>query len=81
MLLIFQNIPVLTRELILSNNEKLKSKLRFLFPNGISKTSGTTGIPLEFLGSFPNGENSHQKFLYEFMINKKVNYKKVDKPD
>lgn len=76
-LLIFQNIPVLTRELILSNNEKLKSKLRFLFPNGISKTSGTTGIPLEFLGSFPNGENSHQKFLYEFMINKKVNYKKI----
>ena len=72
-----RNFPILTREIIMQNNSKLKSKISWLYPCGISKTSGTTGIPLEFISSSPNGEYSHQMFLYEFMAGQKIALDKV----
>lgn len=71
-----EKIPVLTKEIIRVAGESLKSNMTEFIPHSTMKTSGTTGIPLEFLSSFSD-EHSHQMFLYDFITEFKL--KKVDK--
>lgn len=63
-----KRFPIMNREILRDNYDDLLSPQRRFYLHYHSKTSGTTGIPLEFVSMGPNGEKAHQSFLYKCIL-------------
>jgi len=72
----FYRIPLLDKEIIRKEKERLISKNLYKIKFTLLNTGGSTGEPLEFLVSYSAGyiDYIHQKFIFE-----KMGYKKGDK--